>query len=690
MHLGLQLFAPDGLGELARNCVYHFLRSCPTRMQVQLVTFGARVEDESGGPSTASSQTLRSRLICLPRDVFERAVLQEKIMPCPSQRVLPHWFGEDLTLEALMAHDESDCDRKRPHAQRIDRAVSHIWPAVQRMDEVLKADSPTKVLNAFARACDPPQNETRYRTSFYAYVAFGMNRWALHYVHTNLGKWDRMGRETKFGRPSIADGPGHGFSSCDEEMQAKILEGYREYNGAGVHLTAIYRQTMRRKFGCVTVTDPTGIKVFSHPDGKPFPTYQQFAYRVDQHVSLTTRQTIKYGDARMRDQMLPSVGRFTDSVGYLMETIQADAYQVEEIPLGYQQGSYLPRLWGVTLRCVASGMLLGIGFSVGSERASAYRMAWACMALDKVWFCRLFGIEIRPEDWPCQGLPSHDVTDRGPGATKGGKAGWEALLPAIDELTPSYSGQSKATIETTHPKEVQQKGAPQHKVTRMTIPQLVVREIRRLIKLNHTLNVGDRLNNNAIACGVLPTPIHLWNYLEKLGRTHARRVPRDDVIRAFFTTVEVSYRDGALYRLGQRYWAGDLESYGAVKLERECASGTLKAYWLDVCVRHLFVDSAGGMLTGDAMLALRDGEEQLYISAVELEQLAALRARGEATWRKHRDAAASEQEGKFEEETGIAFDQASTRKGRAKSKSQVSMEEGRQLLSYLGSKGGAR
>lgn len=676
MQIGTQMYAPDGYRSLAKGTVYHFMFNDATRCRVLFVTFGGKVslaQREAASPKQAT-------LVYLRRDHFEDGLQRELLLPVESPAQLPPWFGEMTIADLRNLHgmDVNEADR---HGARVDAILLHLWPAISKLSTILASERPERALNGFANECCPAQNLKRFRTAFFAYVAFGMNRWALHFAVQKIGRWDRSNRDTKFGRPSIAFGPLNGHNGSLPEVREKVIDGYRKFSGKGVHLKKIYRQTMVSIFGC-TVGRISGIPSFLHPEGAAFPSERQFAYIVGLHFPLHDRQYLKYGFARTRNRLMHSQGRYMESVGNLMERVEADAYMVEERSEGSHKKSLLPSLYVVRVICVTSGFLTGIGFSLGSERAAAYRMAKACQAVDKVWFCSLFGISITPDEWPSIGLSMHDIVDRGPGASAGAHAISSEFHPIIRELAPSHAGQSKATIETSHPKSVKQEGAPEYEVTRITIPQLAAREIHRLIADNKTRNISDRLNPSAISAQVLPTPLHLWNHLSALGRSLAVSYPRDEVIRKLFTPVDVTLRDGAVYFLDMRFSSAQLQDSGVFTSVGK--SETVRAFIIDVCLRHIFIDTPSGMLILDVMHTIRDADEQRYYSVVELEALADLRARGRATMRLHQGAAIADHEMRFEEEFGIPFSQKTRRKGRAKKNNCESLEEKSEVMPYMG------
>ncbi|WP_139794236.1 hypothetical protein [Chromobacterium violaceum] len=711
MQIGTQLCAPEGFDVLRKGVVYHLLRSDPMRQRVLLVEFrrrpakpeikargGARDSSSSAPESPASTcamatgspDAFKPVLHYLSRYRFEQGLDDGLIIPCALQDELPPWFS-GMSVNELRPYTLLRAGRKKSHDERIDRALQHLWPLVKNLDQVLGAESPDGVINAHARACRPIQNETRLRTAFYAYVCFGFSRWALHYAVHCIGRWERMGRERKLGRPSRIHGTHHGYGTNDPEMIERILEGYRRFAGPGQHLSRIYRRTLTSVFGCVMQTDVSGRKSFIHPAGRPFPSLGQFAYRVAQVFPLAVRQTYKYGHSRVRNRLAHSQGRFAESVGNLMERTEQDAYCCDQVAKGYLPGSHLPALWVVRIRCIASGMIVGIGFSIGAEKASAYRMALFCAAIDKVKFASLFNLELKSDDWPSIGISPHVINDRGPGSTAKADPANATFMPIIKEAAPSYSGQSKASVETMHPKQVKQEGKPQYRETRLTIPQLAEQEILRAVIDNHATDVTDRFNNDALNDHLIPTPTALWNYLARKGRNHALTTQFEEAVRAYLDPIELTVRDDAVYFMDARFKSDRLLHSGALQKAHDLGRYRLPGYMMSACVRHLWVDLGTELVQVDAMLSIRDGQEQLYVSAVELEQIQQIRRDGRLELKNyHQLAARSEYEAVFEANTGQPFDQATLKPGRSRRNKASSVKERQEIIDYLRAAGGQK
>lgn len=710
MQTGTQLHAPEGFDMLRKETVYHLLRSDPQRQRVLLVEFRQKPAKRktASQPKKQNRQTVTAGepdevttirrdasagftpvLHFLSRHRFEQGLDDGLILPCARQEELPLWFS-GMSIDELRGYAEPRKGRKRSHEERIDRVLFHLWPLVKNIDNILTAEAPDAVINAHARACQPIQHETRLRMAFYVYVCFGFCRWALHYAVHRIGRWDRMGRERKFGRPSRIHGAHHGYGSNDPEMIERILDGYRRFAGPGKHLSQIYRLALIKVFGCVTQTDATGRKYFVHPSGRPFPSLGQFSYRVAQVFPLESRQIYKYGQARVRNRLKHSQGRFAESVGNLMERTEQDAYCCDHVAKGYLPGSHLPALWVARIRCIASGMTVGVGFSVGSETAAAYRMALFCAAISKVKYCRLLGVDIEQNDWPSIGISPHVINDRGPGST--GKADPTELTfcPIIKEMAPSYSGQSKASVETTHPKQVKLEGKPYYLETRLSIPQLAIQEVLRAVADNHSIDISDRLNNDALRDNILPTPSSLWQYLDSKGRNYAISVPFEEAVRTYLTPIELTVRDDAVYFKDARFDSAALKGSDVLQKAHDLGRYTVKGYMLDVCVRHLWIELDTELVEVDAMLSIRDGHEQLYISVVEIEQLQQLRRDAKLELKSHSLAAKSEYETAFETHTGHVFDQTVIKNGRSRRGKASSVQERLEIIGYLRAKGGRR
>jgi len=282
-------------------------------------------------------------------------------------------------------------------------------------------------------------------------------------------------------------------------------------------------------------------------------------------------------------------------------------------------GTTLPALCVVKARCILSGLELGIGFSLGSEVGSAYRMMLFSMAVPKDFFCMLWGIEgITNDDWPCEGMPQDIKFDRGPGSSL--KLIEDSVKPVYSVMAPSYTPQSKATVESSHPREIHMQGAPAHFASQHTPVQLAKREIRALNVRNNTANMMDRMELDPALAHVPPSANALWKHYSGRFRNAATPMSIDDAARAFLTPIELKVTKTGAY-LGDRwYYSDELKKCGLLqKLARGSqASVNCRGYMLDVCLLHVFMELPNGqLLLLRGRLRTREDKAMLEVSMAE-------------------------------------------------------------------------
>jgi len=312
-HVGVQFVAPKGFEQMEAGRAHHFLRSDAKRERVLLLYFVQRpmVNTKKAKKPKRWTPLPIPVLIGVRRALFEHGLVEGLIVKADEQQMLPPWLsglkGKDLIGYDMSQRVVRDSSSFRSHQDRVDRVLASVWPLIQHFDEVLGAVDPAKAINAHARACVPPKNESRMRLWFFTYLVFGFQRSALHYPIHKIGLWDRSEKLHKLGRPSLTKGAQSGFNSSDPAMIGNILKGYRKFSGLGVRMSTIYRQTMLKVFRCKEALGPRGYKHFVQPDGLPFPTCRQFSYRVIEHFTISEVQKIMFGTERARNRLAPSM-----------------------------------------------------------------------------------------------------------------------------------------------------------------------------------------------------------------------------------------------------------------------------------------------------------------------------------------------------------------------------------------------
>jgi hypothetical protein len=656
MYIGTQIFAPDGWQQLPKGVKFYFLRSDHKRGRVLLAHFV--IGNKYKGP--------KAHLTLMSRKIFEEGAGSDKIIPCENQSLLPPW------LESFSGVDLSQADRFRPnpkilHSTRVEDRFLHIAPTVRDFESILAANNPEGEINRRAQLCAIPQNETRFRLWVLTYLCFGQDMWMLFPAFPNIGHWDRFEYPNKkFGARSIAFGASYGYGSS-QELSEQCVKSYLKRAMLGKRMTVIYDEAMTEDFCCRIDVNPSGMKSYVSQNGKPFPTFWQFVYRVKEAIGIESIQRTLYGEVRHRARIAASKGSFTEEVANLMERVEADGYYTKERPKGYIEGTSLPPLCVVIGRDILSGKKLGIGFSFGSESGTAYRMMLFCMAVPKDFFCKLFGIPFVPGEWVNEGLPGHFSIDRGPGARKDLIEDIEKRFP-IKGLAPSWMAQTKANIESSHPRDVKIEGQPTYIKSNFTPIELAKREIMGLMRFNHTANMEDRFDPDSELALVAPSPIGLWNHYDKLFRNDAVPISIEEAVRTFLTPIEFSLREDGVWLDQRRFDTDELRETGILeRVARTSEVGTkINGYILDMCIRHIWVEVDGRLLMLDAVLRIRGDEETLNLSFEELKQWNEARRTIRSAFMVHQHAASSEYMYRFKENTGKVWDSSKRCSGKPK------------------------
>ena len=640
MRAGSRIIASEGFLNLSQGTIYHFLISDGRRNRVRLAEF------VDGG------RQIGVHLIELSRIDFEEAVENGWLQEDGPADSTPPWLVplEGVAIEHLENRRSST---KESYEQKVNKRFAAISSLVARRDEVLADDDPDALINAEAKSMRPCQNAARLRLWFYTYVVFGQTKWALLPPLHRIGAWNRegSGRTKKLGRPS-RKGRRHGYR-CDVVMQQMILKGFLSHKSPHKTQNKIYSEILTREFGCVSTKKNVQPIEYGHPQGKPFPSFPQFKYWISKMISpkeLVIALQGKHG-ARAKSG---SKGSFADSLINVNQRIEFDGYYISEKLSGLIEGSAVDSFCVVRAVCALSGMILGIGFSEGKENMAAYRMAIYSMACDKVKFCAQYGLGISAEEWPSAGLSGGMVLDRGPAA------GYE-VQPEIHwlksvELTPVYSGQSKATVESSHPRDKKTLGQPTHFHSKLDFVQMAKREILGVLKANHTSDAGLRMDEEMILAGIKPTPHDIYTYWSMRGRDSSIGIPLDTAVRQFLDVRPAAIRKDGVYFYGRKYRSRALEETGVFDLVARQGVINTSAYVLIMCVRHIWIEVKGVLFELDFVRTARTSLGTIDISLRDLQEIDQIRRDRAADLRDERPAHDQHFDDRFKQNTGEDWD----------------------------------
>lgn len=667
--VGTQYITPEGYEQLEKGRVYHLLKSDPEAMLVSMVWFtvvASAPEREASAEKSTPRIEPSAHLLRMDRSSFEEAIVSGAICLAPVQAVLPFWL-DGLAETSLEHSDEGRRSLKRTHRDRIAAKLAHIQPMIDRSQEVLASSNPERMLNAQARACSPKVNETRFRLWFFAYLAFGRNPFALHYATQNIGRWSREQHTSKVkrGAPSKEKGKGYGYNASPDMIET-ILKSYRRLSGLGVQKERIYRRALVRYFGCKSRRVKGRRREFFHPDGKAYPTPSMYWYYVAKKEGKDEVRRTRIGDVRERSENAPYIGSFTSDVCNLMERVQADAYVMKERPRGLVDGSELKPMRVVRFRDERSGAFTAIGFELGGETADAYRMARFCQAIDKVLFCSFLGMVIEHERWPCVGSSPHDVQDRGAGSSPNAFSLDPQFVPPIKTFPPSWSPQSHAVIESSHPRTPSNKDAPSYIKSDKNVLELVRQEVERLLIQNESMDVTGRIPDEFLELVDPPTPNELWMVLDRVGRNDAIPMTFEQAVRAFLPLVPATLERSGICLLGRTFNSNAFDATGFRRTLSGRQSVPVSVHVLIACVRHIWIEVQGRIVQLDMQLPYRAADEELFVSLEQLRERDTFVRNQRRSNEEHRAAVSAEGEDDYKGQTGKEMDGGTRVRGRPK------------------------
>lgn len=654
MNIGSIVTAPAGYRAMSKNVDYYLVANQACTSTVVLVWFCCDDARATAG------ERWRADLLRLPRAEFEAGLESGAINVRENDRSYPPWLSE---LEGLdpSALEELRVSRIKSYRDYASNRYQQIAGLVQRIEDLLAAQSIDAELAHHAATCMPRQRTARVRLWLCAYLTFGQDLYALSPAFRGNGAWDRskmVDPNKKLGRPNRKNGPESGYSAVP--LAGMIEASYLKHAVLGKHFCDIYVDAIVEDFGCKRTPDNRG---FYQPDGKPFPSLNEFDYHVSKRLGRPTVQRQKYGDARYRNKFCRSKGKFSEATGNVMESIEADANYLRELPRQLLSDKPGEPLATCRLNCDTTGYTPGVGFSYRAERRETYEAALFFAVAPNELLSRLYGVEITDNDFPCKGLPRKYITDRGPGnrAVEGMSP---EDMPPIRDISPSWMGQSKAPVEASHPRYTKVDGAPTFTQSDHTVFELVKREILRAAADNRAKNCSARLTPEMITARIPANPIGMVRYLADRGRVDAVSMPLDRAVRAFLKQVEFRLDASGLWLEGLRYASDEFNSCELPRLLRGKQQLRIKGYVAPVSVRLAWVECKGRLIEVSAQATIRDDPKQLFLSLPELVELNIARKDLVSEQRATRIAAKVGARDRFTESTGKHWSDGQLKSGR--------------------------
>ncbi len=337
----------------------------------------------------------------------------------------------------------------------------------------------------------------------------------------------------------------------------KILneQDYRNFQQAvdkhlhrGESLSATYREMLAELYVRPRFEgDPQPLTM----DADEKPSFSQFYYWYRKHGDVVDDTKAQEGENQFNQRHRAITGRTeTYLIGpgdsYQIDATIGDFYLVME--------SDRSRLVGrpviVFLKDAWSRMITGMAITLENSSFRVWKAALRNAVTSKIDYCKMFGIEITEEEWPCNILPISLTTDNGEFAVKAVDEIVQTLGVTVENCPP-YRGDLKGVIERTFrtyqlelkpfvpgyvDKDVGQRGAEDYRKNSCldirTFTAIMIKIV--LFYNNHHYMPKYQRTIDTRENGIPAIPRYLWNYGVTYRSGAHRVLELDECLEAFF------------------------------------------------------------------------------------------------------------------------------------------------------------
>lgn len=677
MNLGTQLHAPEGFENLSKDVRYYYLCSDDETGKTTLATF------------TEQTRGRRVQLHRLTNDKFHLGIASKQIAQHAHPLTFPVWLsrleGCNVEIEELSRDEPA-----QTHKERAEKRFGYIDGLLPRIKEIVRAANPFAILNRHAKSIKPLQNRTRIAEWFFAYICHGQQLGALWPEFCNVGTYDKSAakyNDTHFGKVSIDKGRLAGWPSA--MFAEQIKEAVEHFLGQDLSKSEIYKLSLAKFFGCKGRETARGWELY-HPEGLPFPdTEEKFWYQWYKYCDLRRTNLRHYGEHHVRGNS-GSKGSYAQFVPSILSELEADGYYLKERPRLYNSEGHGDHLCVVRGLCQATKNVVGIGFAHGTEDGDAYRMMLFCCAIGIDEFALLFGLS-RKEllRTVVRGLPSHLISDRGKAPVSAIVSDLIARFP-VKEMTQSYSGQSKPTVESGHPRTKKIDRPASYVASDKTVIQLIQREICRAAKDNHVRDIGDLITGQRALDRVAQTPAALAQYMDEKGLNDGIQVTYETAVRRFLWKADLELRDGGFWLGSQCYSCPELDASDVYASLSSGQTIAVPGYHLKLNLLWAWIEFRGRLIKLKRKNRVPTADCAETMSVDHLRQEANIRRELAAEHRRSAVAADVAAISQYEDSTGASWEGAERKPGRARKTPEAALE--RQVLGrkYAGQKSKTR
>lgn len=304
-------------------------------------------------------------------------------------------------------------------------------------------------------------------------------------------------------------------------------------------------ELMIKEYYADTIRFEDGVKKSSIMEGNKLPSLSQFRYWYKKERDIQKEVTLRKSAKRYLLENRAVLGSSTqEAIGpgsiYQIDATVADVYLVSR----YNRNNVIGRPVVYTVVDVFSHMVVGMYVGLEGPSWIGSMAALLCACMDKVDFCKEYGITITHEDFPAHHIPDAIVADRG---ELEGKS-VEGIISGLNIKilnTASYRADMKGIVES-HFKSInvkvkpflpgfinedyRQRGGRDYKLdAKLDLYQFTQIILKTILHHNRSWLNNYKREEMAISDDIDPVPIKLWNWGIENRAGKLRTMPEDIV-----------------------------------------------------------------------------------------------------------------------------------------------------------------
>jgi putative transposase len=321
-----------------------------------------------------------------------------------------------------------------------------------------------------------------------------------------------------------------------------------------------------------------GVRVAVLPPEDELPTLRQFKYWYYKNVDIVKNTIAREGERAYLLRSRPVLGDSTAEARgpgalYQIDATVGDIYLVS----AFDRSRLIGRPVIYIIIDVFSRLIVGMAVTLEGPSWAGAMLALENMTLDKVAFCREYGIPINPEEWPSCHLPFAIRGDRGEMLSKNSDILTDSLGIRVSQ-TPAYRPDWKAIVERSFrllndmvikwvpgARYERERGEPDCRLDAcLTLDEFRQLLIECIIEYNtsHRLE-GYPLSELMLADHVRPYPSLLWEWgMQNItGELHTRT--REEIQQSLLPKYKAVVTESGI-RLGKLFYTcktGDQEQW---------------------------------------------------------------------------------------------------------------------------------